>query len=173
MERLVAPQGCDNCSSVAFCSLECKKIACSTYHKFECKFMDLLIGSGMSILCFLALRIITQSMTPENALQNGRKIISDLCTHSNRRPNEDYLQRATMTAFLLRILQKAEFFGRRTTESGRLIRLFSIFWLKKTSVVAEPTILELDIAEVILGLLQVLQFNAHEIFETRHGEKHR
>lgn len=38
---------------------------------------------------------------------------------------------------------------------------------------AEPTNVELDTAEVILGLLQVLQFNAHEIFETRHGEKHR
>lgn len=87
--------------------------------------MDLLIGSGMSILCFLALRIITQSITPEMALKNGRKIISDLCTHSDRRPNEDYLQRCTMTAFLLRVLQKAEFFGRRTTESGTLIGSFT------------------------------------------------
>ncbi|XP_037030405.1 SET and MYND domain-containing protein 4 [Bradysia coprophila] len=154
-QRLVAPQGCDDCSGVAFCSVQCKKIACSTYHKYECKFMDLLIGSGMSILCFLALRLITQSTTPELALQNGRKIISDLCTHSDRRSNDDYLQRCTMTAFLLRVLQKAEYFGRRTTES------------------AEPTNAELDIAEVILGLLQVLQFNAHEIFETRHGETHR
>lgn len=117
MVRLVAPQGCSNCSGVAFCSLECKNIACSTYHKFECQFMDLLIGSGMSILCFLALRIITQSMTPELALKNCRQIIADLCTHSIRRPPEDYLQRCTMAAFLLRVLQKAEFFGRRTTES--------------------------------------------------------
>lgn len=135
--------------------------------------MDLLIGSGMSILCFLALRIITQSMTPEMALQNGRKIIADLCTHSNRRPNEDYLHRCTMTAFLLRVLQKAEFFGRRTTESGRLIRLFATLDSTSFCVLAEPTNVELDVAEVILGLLQVLQFNAHEIFETRHGEKHR
>lgn len=138
MERLVAPHGCDNCSGVAFCSIECKKIACSTYHKFECNFMDLLIGSGMSILCFLALRIITQSMTPEAALENGRKIVANLCSHSNRRPNEDYLQRCTMAAFLLRVLQKVEFFGRRTTESGTMTELLTLFDFAKFLFLFQP-----------------------------------
>jgi len=32
-----------------------------SYHRYECHYMDLLVGSGMSILCHLALRIITQS----------------------------------------------------------------------------------------------------------------
>lgn len=81
--------------------------------------MDLLIGSGMSVLCFLVLRIITQSVTVDNALRVGRELIKDLCTHSDRRLYDDYLQRCTMSAFLLRILQKAEFFGVRTTESGK------------------------------------------------------
>lgn len=117
--------------------------------------MDLLIGSGMSVLCFLALRLMTQSRTPELAIANGRKLISNLCTHSDRRLIDDYLQRCTMSAFLLRILQKSEFFGRRALES------------------AAPTPIELEVSEVILGVLQVLQFNAHEIYETKLGEKHR
>lgn len=137
-KRLVAPQGCDDCSGVAFCSVECKKIACSTYHKFECKFMDLLIGSGMSILCYLALRLIVQSMTPELALKNGRKVIADLCTHSNRRSNDDYLQRCTMTAFLLRVLQKAEFFGRRTTESGNIVDTMCVCSIRLNICLFQP-----------------------------------
>lgn len=31
----------------------------------------------------------------------------------------------------------------------------------------------MKIAEIILGLLQALQFNAHEIFETQLGENHK
>lgn len=80
--------------------------------------MNLLIGSGMSILCFIALRIITQQPSVEMAIQKGRQIVRDLCTHSSQRKATDYLQRAVASAFLLRILQKTNFFGRRTSESG-------------------------------------------------------
>jgi SET and MYND domain-containing protein 4 len=48
----------------------------------------------------------------------------------------------------LRCLQKAEFFGRRTTES------------------AEPTAIEYEVGTLIFGYLQAIQFNAHEIYET-------
>jgi len=57
--RLKAPISCDTCSNVAFCSRQCKKDA-EPYHQYECKIMVLLMGSGMSINVFLALRIITQ-----------------------------------------------------------------------------------------------------------------
>lgn len=59
--RLLAPVGCSECSGVAFCSINCKDEAMGSYHRYECRYMDLLVGSGMSILCHLALRIITQS----------------------------------------------------------------------------------------------------------------
>lgn len=117
--------------------------------------MDLLIGSGMSVLCYLALRFVTQSGTPAEALLKGRQLITNLCTHSDRRQVEDYLQRCTMSAFLLRILQKSEFFGRRSSED------------------ATPSAVEMEVCEIICGLLQVLQFNAHEIYETKLGDKHR
>ena len=32
----------------------------STYHRYECKIMDFLIASGMSIVCFLAYKAICQ-----------------------------------------------------------------------------------------------------------------
>lgn len=78
----------------------------------------MMIGSGMSILCFIALRMITQHGSVELAIQKGRQTIHELCTHSNERKASDYLQRTVMSAFLLRIMQKSGFFGRRTSESG-------------------------------------------------------
>lgn len=58
--RLETAIPCIKCSGVAFCSISCRTMALSTYHKFECNYLDLLIGSGMSVLCFAALRIISQ-----------------------------------------------------------------------------------------------------------------
>lgn len=58
--RLKTAIPCPNCSGIAFCSLDCRSKALNTYHKFECHFLDLLIGSGMSVLCFAALRIVSQ-----------------------------------------------------------------------------------------------------------------
>ena len=37
-----------------------RKVALETYHRFECTVVDFLIASGMSIICFLAYRCITQ-----------------------------------------------------------------------------------------------------------------
>lgn len=146
--RLVAPIGCTDCASVAFCSTECRDIALATYHKFECKYLDLLIGSGMSILCHLALKLVLQHQTPEKALEEGKRLSDVFCKNSKMRSNEDFFKRCLMTTFLLRCLQKTEFFGRRTTES------------------AEPTPKEMEIGVLLFGYLQALQFNAHEIYET-------
>lgn len=77
-----------------------------------------MIGSGMSILCFIALRMITQHASVQMAIEKGRQVTQLLCTHSSQRKATDYLQRTVMSAFLLRIMQKSNFFGRRTSESG-------------------------------------------------------
>lgn len=81
--------------------------------------MDMMIGSGMSILCFIALRILTQESTADAAIKKGRTILHELCSHSKQRPADDYLQRTIMSSFLLRILQKSGFFGRRTSDSRK------------------------------------------------------
>lgn len=110
--------------------------------------MDLLIGSGMSILCFIALRVFTQATSLENGLTIANRLIENMCSHVVERKPDDLLQRSVMAAFLLRILQKTEYFGRRTTEAVR------------------PTAIEIQVGTALLGLLQVLQFNVHEIYGT-------
>lgn len=57
--RTKAPIPCKKCSAVLFCSVECRQS--SYFHTIECSILDLLFGSGMSINCFLALRLLTQS----------------------------------------------------------------------------------------------------------------
>lgn len=101
----------------------------------------------MSILCFLALRTFTQSSSVDEGLATANGLISKLCAHKDLRTPQDYLQRTLMSAFLLRCLQKCGYFGRRTTES------------------ADPIGKELEVAVSLLGLLQVLQFNAHEVHQ--------
>lgn len=72
----------------------------------------------MSILCFIALRIITQYKNSTEAIANGHRIVAEMCANSTKRLPDDFLQRAVMSAFLLRVLQKTNYFGHRTSESG-------------------------------------------------------
>ncbi|EDV38803.1 uncharacterized protein Dana_GF24983 [Drosophila ananassae] len=154
-KRLHTPVSCLHCSGVAFCSAQCMGEACSSYHRFECEFMDLLIGSGMSILCFIALRIFTQANSLEDGLATANLLFEHLCSHEEVRQADDYLQRSLMAGFLMRILQKSLYFGRRKTEG------------------VNPTAVELQVATALLGLLQVLQYNAHQIYQTQVTEEHR
>lgn len=109
----------------------------------------------MSVLAQLTLRLMTKSLTPEQALKDNDALLKSLVRHSENRDSEDYFNRTIMSAFILRILQKGGFFGRRTTEG------------------VDPIGKELGIGVQILQLLQALQFNAHEIYETvPGGEEH-
>ena len=51
-KTMKAPIPCFTCTKVMFCSLRCRDIACSTYHKYECKLVDFFLSSGMSIIFF-------------------------------------------------------------------------------------------------------------------------
>ena len=42
LRRVEAPIGCSTCCGIAFCSIDCKNEA--KYHKFECEYLDLMIG---------------------------------------------------------------------------------------------------------------------------------
>ncbi|XP_055384108.1 SET and MYND domain-containing protein 4 [Condylostylus longicornis] len=155
LQRLITPIGCYKCSGVAFCSYDCMTEAFKTYHKYECQYTDLMIGSGMSILCYIVLRIFTQSKTIDDGLQLSNELITKLCTHNNLRQPEDFLARGLMAAFLLRCLQKSGYFGIRITEG------------------VNPTSKEIQVATALLGLLQVVQYNVHEIYETILTNEHR
>ncbi|XP_012251654.2 SET and MYND domain-containing protein 4 [Athalia rosae] len=217
--RLIAPVGCPNCSSVAFCGIKCRDEALATYHKFECKILALLVGSGMSVLSTVALRMITQDglkksletwmelkgkfsgtkpqlETSEETVtklsksakrrQRKKKLkeseslktpsdhddptependdkkcyetvnpIDYLVTHADRRPPEDFLQRSLMAAFLVKCLQRVGFFE------------------NPSKLNEPPSDEEIAVGALLLRYLQFLQFNAHEIFETRIGNEHR
>lgn len=152
--RLRTPVPCLHCAGIAFCSAQCMGEACESYHRFECQFMDMFIGSGMSILCFIALRIFTQAASVEDGLTTANLLFEHLVSHQDERKADDHLQRALMAAFLMRVLQKAQYFGRRKTEG------------------VNPTAVELQVATALLGLLQVLQYNAHEIYHTLVTDEH-
>ncbi|XP_017778668.1 PREDICTED: SET and MYND domain-containing protein 4-like [Nicrophorus vespilloides] len=157
MDRLESPVGCPDCASVAFCKAECRDEAMATYHKFECKFLDLLIGSGMSILSHTSLRMVTQN-TPERmyAINKDRSLerIYSLCSLAENRASDDFLQRTLMAAFLLRCLQKSGYFGYVDED-------------------VYPNDNQMAVGELLLFHLQMLQFNAHEIYETKHKEGHK
>ncbi|KAJ8738071.1 hypothetical protein PYW08_000666 [Mythimna loreyi] len=215
-----APVWCPKCSGVAFCSVACRDTAVSTYHAFECQFLDLFIGSGMSILSHIALRMVTQagldtslsihskyisnevktvegavlndiegvamkskiksrkerlnrskkgikSFTEKNFKEEEEEVKADdkmsmeeklelraaqiyaLCTHADERKGEDYLKRIVMALFLTECLKKAGFFKKCKQEE-----------LNKAHQ---------SIVELILRNLLILQFNAHEMYETVRG----
>ncbi|XP_072758791.1 SET and MYND domain-containing protein 4 isoform X3 [Anoplolepis gracilipes] len=236
--RLKAPIGCPNCSCVAFCGRKCRDIAMATYHKYECKILALLIGSGMSVLSMVAFRMVTQeglqkclriygelkksgseragtssttftsatatattttipdtcdakssansrsakrrirrrklqeSRRGEGKIQTGRKEGEDtkeshesyddvnmaaynLVTHADKRTEKDFLERSLMAVFLLRCLQRVGFFAHPTSDDE------------------VPGAEEIIVAALLLRNLQLLQFNAHEFFETRLSAEHR
>lgn len=200
--RFVAPVGCPDCSGVAFCGISCKDVALSSYHKYECKILALLIGSGMSVLSMLAFRMVTQNgpskcaeiwraltgrelddaegrttacKQSKSAKRRSRKKkwrdsrreqnireedgvdlrAYDLVTHEKQRTAKDFLERSLMAAFLLRCLQRVGFFDRTSNDAEA------------------PNEREIAVAALLSRHLQLLQFNAHEVFETRLGTEHR
>lgn len=210
--RLRAPVGCPDCSSVAFCGRKCRDQALSTYHKYECKILALLIGSGMSVLTTLAFRMVSQEGlekclrmhekintrdaenistaakveeltkmsksakrrlrkkklkestqnvseedSPSNEIDKNSLDVRayDLVTLSSKRTAQDFLERTIMASFLLKCLQCVGFFKNPSKQDE------------------PPSDEETKVGSLLLKNLQVLQFNAHEVFETRLGNQHR
>ncbi|XP_047003321.1 SET and MYND domain-containing protein 4-like isoform X1 [Schistocerca americana] len=177
-QRLETAVGCPTCSGVAFCSSECRDKALTTYHQHECRYLGLMLGSGMSILCMLALRIITQEpeglhffcrlkphLTTDGKGSNKKCELDshakeylrvwNLETHKEERTPHDFFQRTLMAVFLLRILQDSgKFFPAKEKNAGKNEDEYSV------------NADEIFIGALLLHHLQLLQFNAHEIFET-------
>jgi MYND finger len=92
--RLVSPVGCPECSGVAFCGRECQELACGTYHKAECHFLNLFIGLGMSVLCHLALRIVARTGNETETFLSAyttsifRSALSNTCLRPGERERE-------------------------------------------------------------------------------------
>lgn len=130
-----------------------------SFHKYECPILKMIWRSGCSITCHMALRIIIQKELSYfinlkqklNDKIEGKYLSDDYARvynlESNRklRSKADYFQRTHMAVFLLNLLKKTDYL--RSNEKMTLNEV------------------ETYVGGLILKNLQLLQFNAHEIFE--------
>uniref|UniRef100_A0A182T3J0 MYND-type domain-containing protein n=1 Tax=Anopheles maculatus TaxID=74869 RepID=A0A182T3J0_9DIPT len=155
-KRVSVPIACPLCADVVFCSDECEAKANATYHRYECGFLPILWGSGASITCHMALRMITQKseeyflkLKPELAGLTNEQIdklpvddyrkVYKLVTHESTRSPEDFFQR-TLMATLLNVCLTLGGYGNCLQEQNY-------------------------IGGLLVHNLQLLQFNAHEVSE--------
>ncbi|XP_068628489.1 SET and MYND domain-containing protein 4-like [Battus philenor] len=168
------PLPCPKCPNVIFCSEKCSDVAQKTYHRYECHFLPLLWKSGCSITCHIALRMITQT-TKEYFTEINAKIeekptgvyktsdyrnIYHLVAHEDKRTKQDFLHRTQIAIFLLKLIEISGYFDGKPKEKP-----IEIDELKSMAINDQYK----DDVELIGGFLlknlQVLQFNAHEVFE--------
>ena len=162
--RAVVP--CPGCSGVGFCSKDCRDKACSSYHRYECKYQDLVVGLGSSALVRLALRIITSHPLEYfkkmrhhlNVDLESREFklpylyIFNLVGLDGERWSEDAFARTLMAVGLLKVLKAAKYFPEKS----------------------EPDTFtddEIFIGSLLLRHLNILQFNAHEVYELLRGSR--
>ncbi|CAH2100286.1 unnamed protein product [Euphydryas editha] len=168
------PIPCPKCPNVIFCSDKCLDAALQSYHGYECHILPLLWKSGCSITCHIALRMITQK-TKEyftkiyNDLENKTtglyktddyKNIYHLVSHEDKRQKQDFLHRTQMTIFLLKLLELSGYFESKTRKNP--IDLNEIKTMEFEDIHGDDISL---FGSLILKNLQILQFNAHEVFE--------
>lgn len=164
MISTVQPFACPTCAHIVFCSWNCMKNGCNSFHKVECTIQPNIIESGCSINCAMALRIITQrplktfiglkSLLKEddNCLKKKRYTYDDylniyyLCRNVSQWKREHLIYYACMAIYLLRLLKKSNYFEKGTEDND----------LHND---------EAYIGGLLLRHLQSLQFNAHEISE--------
>ncbi|XP_046968882.1 SET and MYND domain-containing protein 4 [Vanessa cardui] len=168
------PIPCPKCPNVIFCSDKCLKTAIQSYHGYECHILPLLWKSGCSITCHIALRMITQKPKEYftqiyNDLESkpsgiyktdDYKNIYHLVAHEEKRTKQDLLHRSQMTIFLLKVLELSGYFEGKHREKE--IGLNEIKALEIGETYSEDIAL---FGSLILKNLQILQFNAHEVFE--------
>ncbi|XP_068205929.1 SET and MYND domain-containing protein 4-like isoform X2 [Palaemon carinicauda] len=172
---LKAPIPCKKCSNVVFCSVECRQDA--YFHQTECPIQDLLLGSGMSINCFLAIRLLVQKplsyfleikddIVTEKYKENlEKKEIYDpedffrlynLVCHSERRTSEDYFHRVVMVVFMVKALKKTKYFEDKGTGINYPL-------LKEEGDTISET--EAYVGSLLMHFLEIVQFNSHEVSE--------
>ncbi|GBP27836.1 SET and MYND domain-containing protein 4 [Eumeta japonica] len=167
------PLTCPNCPNVVFCSEKCLDTALKTYHGYECPVLPLIWSSGCSITCQIALRMITQKnigyiknlkdldVKPCGTYKtDDYKNVYHLVAHEEKRSKDDFLHRSQMAAFLVKMLEISGYFDDKPrTEPVKHEELKSMAISEKNAKDGA------FIGGLVLKNLQILQFNAHEVFE--------
>jgi len=182
--KLRAAFPCPNCAGVGYCSVACRDEAWNSFHRYECQFQDLILGLGSSALVRLAYRIVaSQSLKFFDNIKHNlnvdekRSEIESLALHysipgvtkatylsylnlfnlvglDKMRWPEDLFNRALMSVCLLKILKSARYFPNKSDPDTF-------------------TNDEVFIGSLMMRHMNVLQFNAHEIYEFFRGDRAR
>ncbi|XP_038209258.1 SET and MYND domain-containing protein 4 [Zerene cesonia] len=168
------PLACPTCPNVVFCSDKCKETALKSYHSYECHILPLLWKSGCSVTCHIALRMITQNTKeyfqeinknsdappPLPYKTSDYKNILKLVSHEDKRTKQDFLHRSQMAVFLVKLLELSGYFDDKPRDKP--IEIDEI----KSMSISNKHLEDLELfGGLLLKNLQVLQFNAHEVFE--------
>ena len=161
---------CKNCAGVAYCTTFCRDEAADSYHMYECEFQEVLTGLGCSQISRLALRMITikpfkyflnlkdrlsSSSNNNDAADDDYVRVHNLVGLTEKRWPEENLIRCALALVLLSILRASGYFGEK--KSSTRGQSFS------------PN--ELFFGGLLLRNLQILQFNAHEVYEMMRSKK--
>ncbi|CAL8135307.1 unnamed protein product [Orchesella dallaii] len=182
---LEAPIVCKSCIHVSYCSTECQDVAWKTHHQYECKILGALKHAGISVICYMALRILTQA-DPKQVLKwydliapKKRELsTNEDANSSGNEPNklngssvdistEEYKPDHTA------IFQLVTHYDRRGADSDFhqvMMAAYLLNILKNTGYLAKVVEgtnmsageVELKISLVLHRCLQFLQFNTHE-----------
>ena len=133
---------CQRCTWVCYCSSQCRSKANASYHKYECGIIKLVLGTGLNIYAYMALRLVTKEglknlLKMKDDLENNRSEksgtshggSSDAAFYSsndfrnayNLMAQEDsinpdmWLLRGLVAVFLLKCLQLTDFFDQVST----------------------------------------------------------
>ncbi|XP_047035670.1 SET and MYND domain-containing protein 4 [Helicoverpa zea] len=168
------PLPCPKCPNVVFCSDKCLETAQKSYHGFECHILPLIWKSGCSITCHIALRMITQRKKEyfTSIIQDidtkvsgpyktdDYRNIYHLVAHEDKRSKLDFLHRTQMTAFFVKLLEVSGYFDGKPR--AKPVEVEELKTLAVDDKYKEDVAL---FGGLILKNLQILKFNAHEVFE--------
>ena len=173
MSRTISVVPCLHCSAALYCCEACRDEAWATYHRAECRCLDLIFSSGVGKFGHLALRTVAMETLAwrmeykqkldageydgvpdilKGCNDNGKYVADDynaiyrLVTHSQDRAVHDLFRRSVMAVFLTRCLQRCGYFDENKTTG-------------------DPEVDVTYIGGLILSHLQLLPCNAHEISE--------
>ncbi|CAH1779756.1 unnamed protein product [Owenia fusiformis] len=133
-KRIKLAYPCRQCSGVRYCSEECSEKSWNSGHKFECKFTDLIIDSGVIVPGLLPLRLVTcmglkkllafrdtlseqgedsgvnAGCNKDGDYLNNYWAVYNMVTNTELREPKELIQLSMVAVFMLQILQKSGFF---------------------------------------------------------------
>ncbi|XP_046580371.1 SET and MYND domain-containing protein 4-like [Haliotis rubra] len=169
--KVYCPLPCDQCSGVVFCSEECLDTAMKSYHYAECKYHDLIQRSELG-MAHLALRMVLkvgQKFLREYQKKAEEKMsdplllgcnengvydsddyhsVYNLVNHTDDRSCPDLFRRALGAVFLVKCIEKSEFFAAAEGAEDSDVDEESVY-----------------VGGHILRHTQMLPCNAHEVSE--------